>query len=187
MHLREHLLAEHVDEAVLLLPDVVQIERVDAELDSSASHVDVLRRVGGDEDGVGHVLGSHVRGGRVELLGQLEVPRQREPNTFLRHWSCAIASAVVLVLGPRQVDLHGDRLALAAALAERVEDRRSTSAGWLTVMSPSAQPPTTRAVSALTAAPNSGGGLLRQAPQPRPVDLGRGRRGSPPRRAAARG
>ena len=43
--------------------------------------------------------------------------------------------------------------------------RRSTSTGCRTVIMPSAQPPTTLAVSSPTAAPNSGGICLGQAPQ----------------------
>ena len=55
--------AEGLDEGALLLPDVVQVDGVEAERGELLDPGHVLREIGGDQHGPAQVLGPHVDGG----------------------------------------------------------------------------------------------------------------------------
>ena len=105
-------------------------------------------------------------------LGRLEVPAQRRR----RRRSCATGRARSRSASS-SVGAHDTCTCSDAACRRRRPrgTRRASAAaarrGALTVASPSAHSPPQRAVSSLTAAPSSGGGVGRQRPQPRAVDV----------------
>ena len=151
------MFAEHVDEAVLFLADVVQVDRVDAEVDQLTQPLRVLGRVGGHEDGCGEVLGADILRGLVELGGELEVPREVPTRVPVRHWSWAIASAVSSSSAHERCTWTATGFRPPPPSRNASITRRRTSEGCRTVIRPSAQEPTDLAVSSLTAAPNRGG------------------------------
>ena len=188
-HLREDVLAEHVDEPLLLLAHVMEVDRVDAEVDQLAR---ATSRAGprSAETRTAAVTssGRTILRGLVELAGELQVPREiRAEDVPVRHWSWAIASAVSSSSAHERCTWTRDRLPTAAALAERV-DHAPEDVGGLAHGDQAVGPAADRPRGLLA----DGGAeqrrwFRRQAPDASPVDAGRDRRGSPPRRAAARG
>ena len=71
------MLAERVEEAALLLPDVVQVDLVEAEVGVLGQPGRVLPEVRRDEDDLRDVVRRDVLAGDVERLGGVEVPADR--------------------------------------------------------------------------------------------------------------
>ena len=114
----QHVLAERVDESLLLAADVMEVDLVEAELGELLQHLDVTRGIGRDQHGVAHCLGAHMLGGDVELLDGCEVPAQRRREHVRAPLVVGDLERAVLVRRPGQVDLHGQPLARTAVLPE---------------------------------------------------------------------
>ena len=88
----DDVLAEDVEERLLLLADVVDPDAVEAEADQLGQAVAVPRRIGRHEHRSAHVRRADEAGGLVEVLGQLQVPAHR--------WGEHVAAP--LIVGDRQ-------------------------------------------------------------------------------------
>ena len=112
--LREDLGAERVDEAVLGPGHVVEEELVDAAVEQGSCRCAAwAAEVGGHEDRVRDVVGPDVGGGDLELLDPFEVGHERGVEDVGAPLVVRARERLLLRRRPRDLRLHGDRLALA--------------------------------------------------------------------------
>ena len=116
------MLAEGLDEAFLLLTDMVDPDAVEAELGEFDEPVAQMGRIGRDQDPVVHVLGAHVTRRFVEVGRQLEVPAHRGREHVGPPLVVGDGQRLVVGVGPRHVDLQVARLARPTTGVERGED-----------------------------------------------------------------
>ena len=134
---------------------MVEVHTLEPEPGELASRADEAFRLGGDQHAGMHVLLPAYVSRLVEMLGQLEVPADRRGEQVRAPLLEGDLERPALVAVVGQVDLQVERLAVAAARAERLDHALEPVRRRLTVISASAQPPTQRAVSLVTAAPIS--------------------------------
>ena len=167
-------------------PDVVEVDGVDAELEVLLQPGDVATQVRGDvDDARAPPPGRRCRAAASNCSGSSRFHAREESKTLLRHCSWAMASACSSSSAQDRWTCRCTGLPSPPPSRNAPMTSRSTSSGWLMVMSPSAQPPTVRAVAGAHGRADEHRWLGRQVPQPRPVDARPVRRASPPRRASS--
>ena len=112
-------LAESVDELVLLA-DVVQIQRVEPQVGEVVQPLGVLTEVAGDQDMLAHHMRRDVLADRVEDLRRLDVPCDRRAEHVGPPLLVSNPKRLFLGGGIAEVDLEGD-LPAAARLAVGVD------------------------------------------------------------------
>src|ERR671911_1469333 len=92
-------------------------------------------------------------GAASNWVGSSRFQASSEPNTFVRHWWCAISRAFASLSAHERWTWIAIGLPSPPASRNASITRLSRCVGWRTVIRPSAQVPALRAVSSLTAAP----------------------------------
>ena len=156
---RHDMLGERLEECSLGLADVVDPESVETQCGEFAESVTVPRRVGRDQHRAANVVWPYERGGGVEVGRLVEVPAQGRTEHIGAPLIMGDRQRLLLRRGPGTCTWRYAGLPTPPPSRNAPITRSSAEGSWLTVTRPSAQPPTKAAVSAVTAAPISGGGV----------------------------